>query len=439
MRIHSHTHTHILADTGIQKGAAYVYSWDSSTSQWLQTQKLVNTAGSGTDRYGWSVAMHTTPGPTADYIAVGAPGELAEAGAVHVYMYSSSGGASQWNYLQTLTSQLYSSGPDQFGSALAVSDDTLVISAVGAAAGSGAVDIWSLSVGGVYQATQRITLSDGQPGDQFGFSISLYKNLLVIGCPGRSDNWLHTGRVRSATAGHATGAVYVYQRPDAASDFVLFEKLDASNVKPDDRLGHGVAVHAGVIVATSLQKINPSSVRYQRSVQVVEVQAARCCTGNTYRLGWRQSCSDSSSSSSGDSTTSGGITSAIDAAAARLTSTVSSSSTSSSDSGCRTVWSEPIQTDASAATVKAALEAAFGLGLTVTDELYVTRSAQNAITDGYAYTVVFVQHEGDVPQLLADYSVMTGPGATVTVATVNDVPDRLRGVAHVFQVSPYMM
>jgi hypothetical protein len=219
--------------------------------------------------------------------------------------------------------------------------------------------------------------------------------------------------------------VYVYQRPDAASDFVLFRKLDASNVKPDDRLGHGVAVHAGVIVATSLQKINPSSVRYQRSVQVVEVQAARCCTGNTYRLGWRESCSDSSSSSSS-------ITHTINAAAARLT---SSSSSSSSSSGCRTVWSEPIQTDATAATVKATLEAAFGLGLAVTDELYVTRSAKDPITDGYTYTIVFIQHESDVPQLLVDYSVMTGPGATVTVTTVNEVPDRLRGVAHVFQVS----
>jgi hypothetical protein len=208
---------------------------------------------------------------------------------------------------------------------------------------------------------------------------------------------------------------------------VLFRKLDASNVKPDDRLGHGVAVHAGVIVATSLQKINPSSVRYQRSVQVVEVQAARCCTGNTYRLGWRENCNDSSSSSSSS------ITHAVDAAAARLTST--SSSSSSSSTGCRTVWSEPIQTDASAATVKATLEAAFGLGLTVTHELYVTRSAKVPITDGYAYTIVFVQHESGVPQLLVDYSVMTGPGATVTVTTVNEVPDRLRGVAHVFQVS----
>lgn len=83
--------------------------------------------------------------------------------------------------------------------------------------------------------------------------MSLDGNLLVIGCPGCSRRWRHVGSDLSATAGAATGAVFVYQRTSSATIFTHFQTLDASNVKPGDRLGHGVAVSPGAIVATSLQ------------------------------------------------------------------------------------------------------------------------------------------------------------------------------------------
>ncbi|KAG5180011.1 hypothetical protein JKP88DRAFT_279922 [Tribonema minus] len=387
---------------GLQTGAAYLFGYDAHSGVWAELQKVSPAAGKGTDRFGWSVALlgHSA---LKDYLLVGAPGENDESGAVHVYTdnFSSTGG---WGQLQVITSELYSSGADQYGSALSASADTVAVGAVGYDEGRGAVDIWLLSIGGILQAVQRIKLTGGQPHDQFGYSISLHDNMLVVGCPGCSATWRHTGLAKSETAGSQTGAVFVYQRSESTSLFTLFQILDPSNVKPGDRLGQGVSASGGAIVATSLQAVTSDDVRYQRSVQVVTVQAVGGAVGNTFRLGWRQDCRSLAAPLAPE---------------------------------CHVLWSDPIETDAEAVTVKAALESAFGLGESAGSELYVTRSGADPMTQGHQFTVVFLGEEGDVPKLVADASATSGPGAYVSVEVANAVPSRVRGMAHVFQrVSP---
>lgn len=62
-----------------------------------------------------------------------------------------------------------------------------------------------------------------RPGDSFGQSISLYENFLVVGCPGREDTWLHTGKVTTDWEGEDVGGVYLYRRDSAEKAFSFFQ------------------------------------------------------------------------------------------------------------------------------------------------------------------------------------------------------------------------
>lgn len=62
-------------------------------------------------------------------------------------------------------------------------------------------------------------------GDRFGESVSLYENFLVVGCPGREDTWLHTGKVATDWEGEDVGGVYLYRRDSAEKAFSFFQVM----------------------------------------------------------------------------------------------------------------------------------------------------------------------------------------------------------------------
>lgn len=53
--------------------------------------------------------------------------------------------------------------------------------------------------------------------------MSLFDNFLAIGCPGREDTWLHTGKVATDWEGEDVGAVYLYRRDTVESAFAFFQ------------------------------------------------------------------------------------------------------------------------------------------------------------------------------------------------------------------------
>lgn len=60
-------------------------------------------------------------------------------------------------------------------------------------------------------------------GDRFGESVGVYENFLVVGCPGREDSWLHTGRVKTDWEGGDVGGVYLYRRDSSEKAFSFFQ------------------------------------------------------------------------------------------------------------------------------------------------------------------------------------------------------------------------
>ncbi|CAM9102436.1 unnamed protein product [Scytosiphon promiscuus] len=380
---------------GVQKGAAYVFRRSTTSGLWYEESKLFLDDGLGTDRYGWQVVAQGND-VINDYVIVSAPGRDGEKGSVHVYTYSET--ESRWSLLQTITSELWSLGQDKFGSSLSLSGETLVVGGVGYNSSAGAAYVFTVSRSGIYQADQQI-IHPEQPrsGDRFGESVSLYGNFLAVGCPGREDTWLHTGTVPTNWEGEDVGAVYLYRRDSAENAFAFFQKLVPSNVKPFDRLGVSVSIDGDALIVGSHQEFEEGKLAYQRAVQVVTIQSdpGGAGVGNIYRLGWKDVCVDDD------------------------------------DDICQVRWTRDIETDASGVELKTILEEDFGLGVGVS-ELVVARSGVDDSTGGYQYSIIFLEETGDVPQMLVDDSLVSGPNAYVNVESLNEVPGKLRGVTHVF-------
>ncbi|CAM9348358.1 unnamed protein product, partial [Phaeothamnion confervicola] len=393
---------------GLQKGAAYLFrrtgpgagsggggKGSVSGAGWYQEAKLQLDDGAGTDRFGWQVLVQGRS-RGGDLAAVAAPGRNDEKGAVYVYRFSSRSGG--WVYRQALSSDLWSTSRDQFGTAMSLDGDTLVAGGAGAGGGAGAAYVFTLSRTGLFQGDQQLVLEDARAGDACGYSLQLYGNLIAVGCPGRDGAWRHTRRL-AGDGGADVGAVYVYRRASSEQLFELLQRLTPTNVRPGSRFGAAVALHGGTLVASSLEAYQDSTVGYQRSVQTVTLSSSSSVQrlGGAFRLGWKTKC---------------------DAA----------------ESVCETRWTEAIEAAAAAPVVKTALAAAFGLGVGGS-EVLVSRSGIDPADGGCRYTVTFLgESSRAVPAMTADAAALTPTAAAaVVVAVTNPVANEVRGTAHVFR------
>jgi hypothetical protein len=120
------------------------------------------------------------------------------------------------------------------GTSASVSGDTAVIGcplddAAGViAAGSAYVFVRS---GAVWTEQQRIVASDGTTGDEFGSSVSISGDTVVVGAPNDVND---------------TGAAYVFVR--SGSTWTQQQKLVAPDGGPNEGFGHAVSVDADTLV-----------------------------------------------------------------------------------------------------------------------------------------------------------------------------------------------
>ena len=93
---------------------------------------------------------------------------------------------------------------DQYGASVAASEDTIVIGAhsddIDGRSDQGSVYVFS-GAGGDWTIQQKLTAPDGEAGDQFGTAVAISGNLLVVGAP--------RDKTRTNTA---QGSAYVFLR-----------------------------------------------------------------------------------------------------------------------------------------------------------------------------------------------------------------------------------
>jgi uncharacterized repeat protein (TIGR01451 family) len=204
---------------GLGKGAAYVFV--RMGSQWTEQHKLTASDGSDGDAFGGSVSI------SGDTVLVGArrhttpAGELA--GAAYVFVRS----GSVWSEQQELVAS-DAQVQDYLGSSVAIAGDTAVVGEPFGESGqfAGAAYVFVRS-GVVWSQQQKLLAPDAEPLDEFGTSVALSDDTLVVGAP-------------KDLGGNGPGKAYVFTR--AGAGWNLQQELLVTDGAVGDQFGDSVAL-----------------------------------------------------------------------------------------------------------------------------------------------------------------------------------------------------
>ncbi len=161
------------------QGKVYIYDFDGTN--WNETAVLTADDGIASDLFGWSVSL------SGDRIAVGSHwanvGTNIYQGAA--YIFDLNGGT--WTQTQKLTAD--DGAPfDQFSNALSLDGNRLIIGARNADPNNtptnyqGVAYVFDLS-GGAWNQSAKLVASDGAADAEFGHSVSLDGDRIVVGAP----------------------------------------------------------------------------------------------------------------------------------------------------------------------------------------------------------------------------------------------------------------
>ena len=169
-------------DYGPDSGSAYLFD---GSDDWSQIVKLTASDGAAIDRFGHSLAM------SGDLAIVGAPGDDddgPDSGSAYVF-----DGSAGWSQVAKLTPS-DGTALDQFGYSVAISGDLAVVGAWGdddSGSASGSAYVFDGSAG--WSQVAKLTALDGAAGDQFGHSVAISGNLIVIGAQLEDDSGSDSG------------------------------------------------------------------------------------------------------------------------------------------------------------------------------------------------------------------------------------------------------
>ena len=219
------------------EGAAYVFT--KPTSGWVdmpQTAKLTAFGAAAGDEFGISVAVD------GNTILVGAHQNDSDDGAAYVFTKPYTGWADSSETAKLIASD--AAADDEFGISVALDGDTAVIGARkdddnGNQSGSAYV---FAKVSGVWSQNAKLIASDGAANDEFGSSVAVDGDTMVVGARQDDDN------------GNQSGSAYVFTKPSSGwSNSNETAKLTASDGAANDEFGISVAVDGDTAVIGARQ------------------------------------------------------------------------------------------------------------------------------------------------------------------------------------------
>ena len=225
--------------------AAAFLAWSAAAAlaQCTEDHLITESSPAADDQFGAGVAVE------GEWLAIGSWGRDgaagADAGAVSVFRRNPL--TRDWDAVQTLTASDGGTG-DHFGSAVSLDSGWLAIGAPdhdhNGVTDCGAVYVFQ-NVNGSWIEKGELLASDGAAGDQYGASLCVKGNTLVVGA------WLDDG-----LAGNDTGSAYAYSY-HTIFGWANEQKLTAADAAYEDKFGVSVACDDSLLVCGAYHDDDP--------------------------------------------------------------------------------------------------------------------------------------------------------------------------------------
>ena len=233
-------------DDGSDSGSAYVFTRATPgdlAASWTQVAKLTADDGAAGDYFGTSVSID------GDTMVIGGGFGCNSA---YVFTRDTAGDpASGWTQVGPKLTESDGAAGDYFGVTVSIGGDTIVIGAIldddkGTDSGSAYVFTRDTAgdLGSGWTQVAKLTADDGAGGDQFGNSVSIDGDTIVIGVQYYDDP-------TRGTNGHNFGSAYVFTRDtpgDLTSGWTQVAKLTADDGAGQNYFGKSVSIDGHTVV-----------------------------------------------------------------------------------------------------------------------------------------------------------------------------------------------
>ena len=215
------------------RGAAYIIERDAA-GLWSIIKKLSPLGLDPFDYFGEVVAIS---GDTVVVSAALDDDSASDSGAIYVYQRNN-GGFDNWG----LVKKLFHSDAtawDWFGHGVSISNDTIIAGALRKNNNTGASYVFERNQGGLnnWGETAKLIASDGAQIDKFGYAVSINNNTIIVGSYAHDSN------------GVDSGSAYIFERNIGGSNqWGERKKLIASDASDGDWFGFSVAIDGDTIV-----------------------------------------------------------------------------------------------------------------------------------------------------------------------------------------------
>ena len=212
---------------GSDAGAAYIFTRSGTT--WSQQAKIVASDAQASDSFGSDVDI------SGETVVVGASREDtggSESGAAYIFTRS----GTSWSQQAKIQASDKASG-DEFGQSIGISGDTIVAGAFKEDTGgseAGSAYIFTRS-GTTWSQQAKLQASNWGPGDQFGVTVDIDGDNVIVGAH------------QEDTTATDTGSVYFFTR--SGTSWTESKKLQSSDVEAGDKFAYRVGIDGSYAVA----------------------------------------------------------------------------------------------------------------------------------------------------------------------------------------------